>query len=224
MLVFGIISEVDAPKGLARVQFPDLDGIVSNWLPMSVPLTLNDKFSIPFFVNEHVWCMMDEKLEYGVIGGAIYSTADSPGSLGNTNKVGINFAQGLNIEYNRSNGTLSITGNGKVDIDITGEVDIKATTKVTINAPVEVDITAAITKITGNVSVVGTLTAGAIAASAGSGGTGNIDVSGQMNVTGDVAVTGNLSGGTVKQGTVELGAHLHSGVTTGGGTSGPPVP
>lgn len=219
MLKFGIISELDAPKGLARVLFPDADNIVSNWLPVSVPLTLNDKISVPLFVNEHVWCVMDDNLEYGVIGGAIYSTEDTPAS-GNANKVSIQFAQGLLVEYNRSNKTLSVSGSGKVKIDVNNDVEIKSATKVTLIATTEVDITAPLTKVTGAMNVIGTLTAGAIAASGagGSGGSGNVSVDGNLNVT------GNVTGGQVKEGLIRLGTHKHTGVATGGGTSGTPTP
>lgn len=45
-----------------------------------------------------------------------------------------------------------------------------------------------------------------------------------LKVTGDLQVTGTITGGTVKQGTVNLGTHIHSGVTVGGGDTGVPVP
>lgn len=214
VLKFGIISEVDAAKGLARVQFPDADGIVSNWLPMSVPLTLSDKFSLPFFVNEHVWCLMDEELEYGVIGGAIYSSADTPGSLGNADIVGMAFAHGLHIQYKRSDGTLTISGTGKLKVDVTGDVEIVSAANVKITATTEVDITAPVIKATGAMQVVGEITAGGINITTGLGGG-----SGKMIGDGDIQTTGSI-----KQGTVELGTHVHSGVQTGAGTSGPPVP
>jgi phage baseplate assembly protein V len=235
MLKFGIISEVDATKGLARVQFPDADGIVSNWLPMSVSLTLKDKASIPFFVNEHVWCLMDDNLEYGVIGGAIYSTADTPGSLGSADIVGVQFAQGLRIEYTRSTRILSITGSGKVNVNVDDEVDITSAqkvkvtgtndieitsaTKVKITGPTEVDITSALTKITGAVQVVGEITAGGITIQTGLGAG-----SGKMMGDGDIQTTGKITGAEVHEGTIQLGTHKHSGVTTGSGTSGTPTP
>ena len=46
---------------------------------------------------------------------------------------------------------------------------------------------------------------------------------GAGSFSGSLAVTGDLTGGTVKQGAVELGTHVHSGVATGGGDTGPPV-
>ena len=40
--------------------------------------------------------------------------------------------------------------------------------------------------------------------------------------TGDVTVTGTVTGTTVKQGSVVLGSHVHSGVQSGGSTTGGP--
>jgi hypothetical protein len=65
--------------------------------------------------------------------------------------------------------------------------------------------------------------------------TGNVKVTGTLEVTGLVTADGSLNvhsainaGGNITAGTsgssVELLGHTHSGVTTGGGTSGPPTP
>ena len=47
---------------------------------------------------------------------------------------------------------------------------------------------------------------------------GNIKVTGTIEATGDIT-----SGGDVKAGLTSLKTHIHSGVTTGGGRSGPPT-
>lgn len=111
MLRFGYISGVDAVKGLARVKFSD-DKIVSDWLPVSVRKSSNGSESFPFDVNEHVWCMMDERSENGVIGGAIYSTAEQPAG-GNKDKRREVFSDGTIFEYDRSAHTYTLT-NGTV--------------------------------------------------------------------------------------------------------------
>jgi phage baseplate assembly protein V len=210
MLVFGIVVEVNAPKGLAKVQFKDMDSIVSPWMPMSMPKTYQDKFSIPYDVNEHVWCMMDPSFEFGVIGGAIYSKNELPAEGSENENVHIAFVYGLSIDYNRAERTLSINGQGKVSIDITGDVDIKCT-NAKVEAATKVDLTAPVVNISGNCVVKGTLTAGAIGTSTADGGNGKITVEGDIETTGDV-----------KAGTVSLKTHKHLGVTTGGGISGTP--
>lgn len=223
MLKFGYISEVDATKGLARVKFDGEDEMVSGWLPMSMQGTVDGKFIIPLNVNEHVWCAMDENLEYGVIGGAIYDAKNSPDS-GDNNKVRVSFVEGLWIEYSRNDKTLSIGGTGDIDIDIDGtgkgKVNIKCNSATIESLTDDVEIKApALIKLTAPAILCsGTLQAAAI------GVGGSPPTSGNMSVSGDMIVTGKVEGAQVKEGSIELGTHKHSGVTTGGGTSGTPVP
>lgn len=225
MLAFGIITEVDAAKGLARVKFPDSDGIVSKLLPIVVPKTQKDKFSFPFDINEHVCCIMDDQLENGAIIGAIYSKSELP-AITDADKVGVSFVQGLNIEYSRSDKTLKISGTGDVKVDVEGNVEINASVKATVTAPnVEVvaatklKITSPIVEMTGLLNVAGVVTAGGIAASNAGGGTGNATIAGKLTVSGDVEASGE-----VKAGTVSLKSHIHSGVQPGSGSSGAPIP
>lgn len=65
---------------------------------------------------------------------------------------------------------------------------------------------------------------------------GNLFVDGSINLNGtiqsftggayggNISTTGTIEGGTVKQGLIVLGTHKHTGVQTGGGTSGGPTP
>lgn len=212
MLKFGYIVDIDFTTGKARVQFPDADGMVSNWLPMSVPKTKTDKFSIGFDINEHVWCLMDENLEFGVIGGAIYSTADTPGDIGDADIIGVQFAQGLTIEYTRSTRILTINGGHQLIVDIDNNIKLKSATKVQVEAP--------LIEVTGNMTVTGSVSAGSFGAVTSGGGTGDMAVAGKITAAGDIESTG----GDIKQGAIKLGTHKHLGVTTGGGTSGTPTP
>lgn len=79
----------------------------------------------------------------------------------------------------------------------TSYIEISADGKVKVVSASEVDITAPSVKVTGN-----------------------------MDLTGNLAVTGNISGtGTMTgPGGISLTTHKHTGVTTGGGTSGGPTP
>lgn len=52
---------------------------------------------------------------------------------------------------------------------------------------------------------------------------GTINIAGTLAVTGGISATGSISATNVTAGVVSLLTHVHSGVTTGGGTSGPPV-
>ena len=222
MLKFGHITEMDAAKGLARVKFDGEDGIVSYWLPISVPGTVDGKYIIPFNVNEHVWCMMDDHMEFGVIGGAIYDAGNGPNG-GNNEKVRVNFVGGLGVEYDRNSKTLSIGGTGDFNIDINGtgkgKVNIKCNSAVIESlTDAEIKATTLIKLTAPAVLCSGTIQASAIGIGAAPPAAGN------GIITGDINVTGKVEAGEVKEGTIRLGTHKHIGVTIGGGTSGTPTP
>jgi phage baseplate assembly protein V len=210
MLRFGNITEVDPTKGYARVTFTD-DGIVSDWLQIIVKTALNDKDSFTFNINEQVACLMDENSEEGVILGAIFNDKNSPngGGVGIFRTV---FDDNSVIEYNRNS--------HKYTLDIKGEINIKSSSVVNIDAVNANIVASAIAKIqapvielTGAVAISGALTVG-----------GTITAPGGTPITGDFEVTGQLKGAIVMAGSIGLGTHKHTGVTTGGGTSGAPIP
>lgn len=108
MLRFGIISESDPAKGLARVKFGE-DGIVTKWLPVLMQKTLQDQHAHSLDVNEHVVCLMDAHAEEGVILGAIYSTATAPPSdLQSADVAGAVFSDGSKVSFDRSSSTLLV--------------------------------------------------------------------------------------------------------------------
>lgn len=218
ILKFGKITEVDPAKGLAKVTFEENDNLVTRFLPMSMPKTLVDKFIIPYDVNEHVWCIMDENCEDGVIAGAIYDANNLPDN-GATGKTRVKFGVNLGVEYDRNSATLSITGAGKLTIDVIGDVSIKcnkavidSTTEAEIKAVTEIKLTAPL------VTASGIISAAQISTTPGTGGSGSVSISG------DLIATGKVQGAEVKEGSIRLGTHKHIGVQTGGGTSGTPTP
>lgn len=207
MLKFGLISEVDATTGLAKVNF-DQEGIVSGWLPMLQPKTKLDQFVIPFDINEHVVCLMDDRLEHGVILGAIYDSKNKPTGADNK-KIRVQFVQGLCVEYDRDSKTLTLNGEGHFTVDISGNVTvncdkavINSLTDAEISAVTEIKLTAPVVTVSGELSAAAITTTG----------------------SGNITAGGTLQGAVVKQGLIELGTHKHTGVTTGGGTSGTPTP
>lgn len=119
----GIVST--SRPGFARVQFPDIDGMVSDWLPVVYPKTLKDKAIWTLDAGEHVACLMDGWMEDGCILGAIYSDADAPPAVG-PDAFRTQFADGGVIEYDRKLGALSVTVAGDATINIAGHALIKA--------------------------------------------------------------------------------------------------
>jgi phage baseplate assembly protein gpV len=209
MLKFGIITEVLADKGMARVKFTD-DDIVSAPLHCSVPISLNDQVQFPFRINQHVWCQMDELCERGVIGGAIYDEGNAPAD-GDKDIVRMKFDSGLELKYDRSSKKLFVTGASDVELDTTGKVEI--------TAAVEVKITAPLTEVSG------ILKCASIVTTSAPGVPGlHIDDSGNLKTSGNMESSGEVKGATVVEGLIQLGTHKHTGVTTGGGISGTPTP
>ena len=173
-----------AKPGFARVQFPDLDGLLSDWLPLVVKKSLKDKECLTLDVGEHVACVLDENFEAGCVLGAVYSDADKA-PVESPDKMHFSFFDGGLFEYDRSSGTLTIVTTGPVNVTAAGPVTVKAP-RVTIDAPE--------TTCTGNLLVNGKLTyKGGMAGSGGSGAAAVID--GNVQVNGDVNATGSVMDG-----------------------------
>lgn len=234
MIRYGTISELLAGK--ARVKFDGEEGVVSAPLPIAVPLSLGVQFQFPFAINQHVACMMDENCENGVILCAIYDEGNTPVDWDKDKVQMIDTDQGLTVTYNRSTKELLLTGqanglklkvdipngdvevickNAKVDASVKVEVEgqtieITSASSVDIVAPTKVTIDSPEVECTQHLKVA------------------SIEVAGTSGITIDAA--GNLhspsliEGNQVKQGSIFLGLHKHSGVTTGGGVSGFPTP
>jgi len=206
---FGIVSEVK--KGFARVEFTE-DEIVSNWLPVCVKRSLTDKESWPFEVQEHVFCMMDENCEYGIILGSLYSEADEPDPNEGPGKFRKLFEDGSFIEYNKNTHILTANIQGKIkaiatdDIEITSDADIKATAGGNINAEATGDITADAVNIEATGSAKISAIAPVIEATAATSAT---VIAPAIALTGVVTITGA---------TTIVGALVASSIgTTGGG-------
>lgn len=115
MIRFGNICDQDPAKGLVRVKFQD-DGITSFWLPIIVQGALENKYFHPFATNELVACVMDERLENGVVLGAIYSSAAQPDG-GSADVVRVKFKDGNSIQYDTAAGELlAEIGDSKVTV------------------------------------------------------------------------------------------------------------
>jgi hypothetical protein len=112
--------------------------------------------------------------------------------------------------------TLKITAEGEVTLDTVAPVTVQTTATATVKAPL-VTVDALETVMTGNLTLAGFLTMG----TGGSGTGARAKIRGPVEVTdGDLTVPGH---NVVAQG-IGLATHKHTGVSTGGGTSGGPTP
>lgn len=119
----GIVTA--AKPGFARVQFPDLDGMTSDWLPVVYPRTLKDKAVWTLDKGEQVACLMDGNMEDGCIIGAIYSDADAPPAV-SPDVYRTQFEDGGVIEYDRKSGALTVEVRGDASVTVAGHALIKA--------------------------------------------------------------------------------------------------
>jgi len=68
----------ESRPGYARVQFADLDNLISGWLHVVARKSLQDKDCSTLDKGEQVACVLDEHFESGCVIGAVYSDADAP--------------------------------------------------------------------------------------------------------------------------------------------------
>lgn len=136
---FGMISEVK--KGFVRVAFDD-DDIVSNWLPVMVRRSLNDKDSWPYEINEHVFCMMDEQCEYGIVQGAIYNDEDEPDTDEGAGKFRKLFSDDSFIEYDKNTHVLTANIQGKIKAIATNDIEVTSGAKIIATADSDITATA----------------------------------------------------------------------------------
>lgn len=154
-----------ARPGFARVQFPDLDDMVSGWLQVITRKSLKDKACLTLDEGEQVACILDANFENGCVLGAIYSEADLP-PVTSRDKACFQFFDGGQFEYDRSTGTMTIVTTGPANLTAGGPVKVAAPS-VTFVSP---DAT-----FSGNVQVDGNLKVGGDVNAEGSvmDGTGN---------------------------------------------------
>jgi len=217
LLKYGIVSEVK--KGFVKVFFEE-DDIVTDWLPVLVRKSKTEKESWPLEIKEHVVCLMDCECETGVVVGAIHNDEDQPDPGEAPGKFRKKFSDGTLIEYDVAGHKLTVDVKGDLQAITTGEVIVdagtnlkgNATLKAIITAP-NIELTGAV-KVTGALIVTGAMTAGAIATTGG----GAIVSEGDITTVGGISATGDIVAGGKS-----LKTHVHGGVQTGGGVTGPPA-
>lgn len=107
----GRVSERDPDTCRVRVVFGAEDNLVSWWLPVLQPKTLEDKVYWMPDLDEHVVCLLDEYAEEGVVLGAIYSEA-APPPVSSLDRLHIELRDGSTFSYDREQHRLEITIKG----------------------------------------------------------------------------------------------------------------
>lgn len=76
---FGYVSNYDPERHMAQIRFPDKDNLISAWIPVAIPNSLQNRDEIHLDINEHVFCcMLGNGLESGVVLCSVYDDKNKP--------------------------------------------------------------------------------------------------------------------------------------------------
>ncbi|MGC0151034.1 phage baseplate assembly protein V [Chromobacterium vaccinii] len=134
LLKFGTVASV-TDAGHVCVQFPDLDGMVSQPLKVVVPRASRDKAHHAPAVGAQVACVVDENIEEGVVLGETYNDQQAP-ATGNPALWFWRMADGSEFEFDPESGRLKVKTTSDVDVESAGAITLKAASKITLEAPV----------------------------------------------------------------------------------------
>ncbi|WP_315707485.1 phage baseplate assembly protein V [Brenneria uluponensis] len=193
----GVVTEVDTQQALCRVQTGDM---VTGWLHwLSRRAGRSREWWAPSVGEQVVLLSMGGELNTAFVLPGIFSD-NHPAPSVSADACHIRFPDGAVMEYEPANGALSVTGIKTANIVATESV-VVTTKNVTINASEK------ITLDTPEVVCTHKLT------------TQTIDIQQGGTITGDVA----HSGGSLTSNGVVVHTHQHSGVQSGGATTGGPL-
>lgn len=183
MLRFGVVTHIDETKAQVRVQFQDIDNVISYWLPVLKQKTLKDKQYWMPDIGEHVACVIDEHAEEGIVLGAIYSDADAV-PVGSRDKYHVKFNDGTVIEYDRAAHKLTADVKGDINVKVTGRAHINCKGQIYVKSETNITIQAPLVNIRGYSPTEGIFD-------------GNLRIIGNLDVQGNITATGSIidSGG-----------------------------
>lgn len=118
----GLVHQVQGYR--VRVKFPDLDGLITDWLPVAQLVTLGARSFLMPRQGAQVVVLLDEHGEDGVVLPGIYSQADPPPGCD---------AAAFYLE--QEDGTKLILEAGKITLDTPGDLVAKAGGQATVEAP-----------------------------------------------------------------------------------------
>ncbi|WP_140186792.1 phage baseplate assembly protein V [Providencia stuartii] len=192
----GVVEQVDLENQCCRVRTGEL---LTDWIKWLAPRAGDSRSWWAPTVGEQVLIgAIGGELTTGVIIGSLYSNAHVAPSH-SANALHHTFPDGAVIEYEPANGTLKATGIKKAVIEAADEVNV-STKKVVCKASVEILLD------TPQVTCTKNLTTATLNVKEGGKMTGNFD----------------HSDGYIKSNGITLHDHTHSGVRSGGDSTGGP--
>ena len=123
---FGYVSDYDPKRHMARIVFPDKGDLVSDWLPVAISNSKNNKDEQHLDIGEHVFCsMLGNGLEAGVVLCSIYDDENKP-ETGDQDIRKVKFEDGTEISYDRKNKLLNVNCVGDIEIHAQGNITVSA--------------------------------------------------------------------------------------------------
>lgn len=134
-LRIGKVTEFDPEKHAARVNFPDISGKISDWLPLMIPTCIKNKHEYYVDPGDHVICLMSgQGDEFGVILGTFYDDKNKPPKKqGDLHRV--EYSDGTVIQYDRKEHRLFIHCVKDISIEAGSEITINAGSHIGLTAP-----------------------------------------------------------------------------------------
>lgn len=203
----GVVAALDEANARVTV---NTGGLTTDWLPwITARAGATRTWSAPRPGEQVLVLSPCGDPAQAVVLPAIYQD-DHPAPAASQNVEHVVFPDGSTVDYNSSTNTLtvSVSGSGNVIVNCQ-QATVNAADHVTLNTPQ--------TTCKGKLTVEGLFTY--LAGMVGSGGTGaSAQITGNIQVTGDVQTTGAITNNGKNIGST----HTHSGVQTGGGSTGVP--
>ena len=214
LLRIGTVTQVDTANAVMKVDIGDL---VTDWVPWSTPRAGQDQVWTTPDVGEQVLLLSPGDPSQGVVIGSMFQNAH-PANGNDGKDRRITFADGSLIEFDRTGSVLNVVVQpaGHIRLHIGNTTLLLENGKTTLTTP-ELLVSCPQSTFTGAVTVQGLLTY--TAGLTGSGGSG-------ASMTGPITQSGGavtLAGASLTHNGKNVGStHTHTGVQTGGGTTGAP--
>lgn len=185
LIRWGVIVSVNQ-NNTARVQFSDIDNIVSYDLRILVNNANKNKYQAPPDVGCNALCiMMPTGNSDGFILGTFYNEKNTA-PINSLNQVmHWTFEDGTVLDYDKSTSTLTANVNGPVIVKTTSTANIDAAKTATVKCP-KIDLI-------GDVKIIGTLTVVAGGAVVAEITSQNMNITGRISSTSDISSSANIT-------------------------------
>lgn len=121
------MTAVDEQTGRVRARVDDLDGMESYWLPVLQERVQDDQMVYWLDVDDFVAILADERLEWGVVLGCLYSEKNPP-PITSKDRYYRRFSDGSFIDFDRTTGVLTLEATDRINITAPNGVHITNST------------------------------------------------------------------------------------------------